>query len=171
MKSNCLFEAIKAKLKNPKEVRIICLPKKWNDNVLHFMWIKNNSVFHYENLNEKFQLFFNGKIKEQPLDTFEAFFLKRLADKNMNVLEAAKKYNLPSLTIPGYLNWTTYCPDFDENNLPEENKICKKVMICENNQIHISDIKDVVLNNKGCIQWKYVSPYCQEYYLLERSER
>ena len=40
MYSNCLVEAIKAKIKDPKAVRIIYLPKKWNNGARHFMWIK-----------------------------------------------------------------------------------------------------------------------------------
>ena len=45
MYSNCLIEAIKAKVRDPKAVRIIYLPKKWNNGVRHFMWVKNDKVY------------------------------------------------------------------------------------------------------------------------------
>mgnify|MGYP002857447552 CR=1 FL=1 len=46
MYSNCLFEALKAKIKDPKNVRIIRLPKEINHGYSHYMWIKDGFVYH-----------------------------------------------------------------------------------------------------------------------------
>ena len=46
--SNCLLEALKAWIKDPKNVKIIFLPKKWNSDRRHFLWIKDGKVYHYE---------------------------------------------------------------------------------------------------------------------------
>lgn len=80
MYSNCLIEAIKAKIKDPKAVHIIYLPKKWNDGALHFMWVKDNKVYHYTHEeSEKGGLLFKGIVKEQDFETFEAFILYKLS--------------------------------------------------------------------------------------------
>ena len=42
MKSNCLFEAIKAKIKDPKNVKIHRFPITLNNNQLHFYWINES---------------------------------------------------------------------------------------------------------------------------------
>lgn len=79
MYSNCLIEAVKAKIKDLKAVRIIYLPKKWNNGTRHFMWVKGDKVYHYTHEeSEKGSLLFKGFIKEQDLETFEAFILRRL---------------------------------------------------------------------------------------------
>lgn len=38
MISNCLFEAVKAKLKDPRNVRIHYIPAKLNNGHIHFYW-------------------------------------------------------------------------------------------------------------------------------------
>ena len=42
--SNCLLEAIKAKLKDWKNIKILFIPKRFNDeNLCHFMWLNTSS--------------------------------------------------------------------------------------------------------------------------------
>ena len=50
--SNCLAEALKAWIKDPKNVKIIYLPKKWNHGAKHFLWVKGGKVYHYEARNQ-----------------------------------------------------------------------------------------------------------------------
>ena len=49
MYSNCLFEAIKAKIKDPKNVQIHLIPPSINNWNLHFYWINksNQTIYHY----------------------------------------------------------------------------------------------------------------------------
>ena len=78
MISNCLFEAIKAKLKNPQNVRIIRLPKEISSTA-HFMWINKNNVYHaYDYKHSKNHFLFDCKIKSIPYYVFESFILNSL---------------------------------------------------------------------------------------------
>lgn len=66
MYSNCLFEAVKAKLKNFKYVRIIPLPILLNRNRTHFLWIKDKKIYQYvydENKKHRNPYFFEGFVK------------------------------------------------------------------------------------------------------------
>ena len=48
MYSNCLFETLKAKLKEPKAVHIKMLPGKFRNNIFpHFYWIKDNYAYDF----------------------------------------------------------------------------------------------------------------------------
>ena len=51
--SNCLLEAIKAKLKNPKNVKVLCIPRGFNiDDGVHFIWedktLDPNNEYYFE---------------------------------------------------------------------------------------------------------------------------
>lgn len=50
MMSNCLFEAVKAKLKNPKNVKILYWTPAMNNGRWHFLWrnLKDNTISHFE---------------------------------------------------------------------------------------------------------------------------
>ena len=162
MYSNCLIEALKAKIKDPKRVKIIYLNKKLN-GCRHFMWTESNTVNHYEAESKYDSFLFQGHIKKQSKDTFEALILKRLASKRMDVVKYAKKFGFNSVNKPGFLDWVTYCPDFDENNLPKENKIAKLVLIINNDKIEVKKISECNLGDETYIKWKYVSPYSSEW--------
>ena len=171
MMSNCLFEAIKAKLKNPK-AKIIFLSKKENNGNNHFLWKVDGKVYHYERLDKSCKsFFFNGTIKVQDEEIFEAFILKRFKNKGFDVVKAAKKYGFKSINEPGYLNWITYCPDFDENNLPKENKLAQLVLIAKDDKIEAKKISECNLGDESFIKWKYVSPYSDEWDCFSNSIR
>lgn len=76
MYSNCLFEALKAKIKDPKYVRIIRLPKEVNAGICHIMWIKGDTVFH---------AYSSGGIKQSLLFQIQA---KRSQARNLQTLAA-----------------------------------------------------------------------------------
>ena len=77
--SNCLFEAIKAKLKCGKQVRIIYIPAKKNDVYCpHMMWhdLANDTIkdFHAEHgyIEKWYNLFcFKGHIRCRPYSVYE----------------------------------------------------------------------------------------------------
>ena len=66
---NCLLAAIIAKLKDPKNIKIIYIPKKLNSGGnyrCHFLWenTKENKVFHYiPEADGVVPLFYKGKTK------------------------------------------------------------------------------------------------------------
>ena len=72
MYSNCLIEAIKAKIKDPKNVQIIKLPKEVNGRKSHFMWVKENFVYHaFNNQFDNRKFWFPYSVKKVPVDVFE----------------------------------------------------------------------------------------------------
>lgn len=174
MYSNCLFEALKAKIKDPKNVHIIYLPKKWNRGNLHFYWIKGEDIFHYTNPKyNRTKILFKGTIKKENFETFEAFILRSLAVSKpfLSKEVVAKKLRFSSTNKKGFLDWATYAPAFDDYDLPEENKISKLIMVKNNSkEIKILKIKDFDKDNYEFVQWKYISPYCQEYRLFSSDE-
>jgi hypothetical protein len=82
MKSNCLFEAIKAKIKDPKNVKIHRFPITLNNNQLHFYWINEseNRFWHYSLPNSKAfcNPLFDGKIKSMNNIFFEEKMYKKM---------------------------------------------------------------------------------------------
>ncbi|MGN0729048.1 hypothetical protein [Treponema sp.] len=49
--SNCLFEAVRAKIKDWKNIKIMFIPKKYNDSgSFHFMWanVKTDESFDFK---------------------------------------------------------------------------------------------------------------------------
>ena len=87
MKSNCLIEALRAKIKDPKNVRIYHFPLALNNNYLHFYWVnkRENKVYHYADPKagncclDRFKLLFTGKLKIRQRDLFERSLYKKMS--------------------------------------------------------------------------------------------
>lgn len=169
MFSNCFFEAVKAKLKDWNNTKVYIIPRKYNQDFFHFVWEKDNKIFHYESLNkDKFKLFFEGIIKIQSKKTFESFILrnKMCFATCEEIIKVAKKFNFDSINEPGWLDWETYSPEFELNNVPVKNKICKMIMVQKDLEIKIMNIENFEKNTSSGICWKYLSPYCSEWKLF-----
>ena len=161
MYSNCLIEAVKAKIKDPK-VGIIYLPKKWNNGSRHFMWIKGDKVYHYTHGgSERASFLFKGTIEEQSFETFEAFILHRVGCKwEIDKKVVGEKLGLSSVKKEGYLNWSRYWPEEGLIDFPEKNKICKYVLVSDEvNRIRSVKIEDLKKEEIKYMDWKYLSPY------------
>ena len=99
MKSNCLFEAIKAKLKNWNDVQIGYIPRKLNKGVFHIYWIdySNESepkVRHYANPNKNLKnvIFYNGIYKEfRSLRIFQSVLVDKCIDAGQTI-DYCKRY-------------------------------------------------------------------------------
>ena len=82
--SNCLFEAIKAKIKNPSNVTIYFCKQRITENGnfqwLHFMWSDQNYGYDFSN-NEETELpwyrtfWYKGRIRQ-----FNKSFVRRYSD-------------------------------------------------------------------------------------------
>ena len=168
--SNCFIEAVKAKLNNWNGVKIIYLNKEINGR-RHFLWSENHTVYHYEANSEYDGFLFNGCIKKQSEEVFEAFILRRIAFKNMDAVKFAKRYKFNVLNKAGFLEWETYCPDYGMNNLPKENPFAKLVMIVSNDKMEVQKITECDFGNLPYVNWKYVSPFCKEWKLFSNSAR
>lgn len=175
MYSNCLFEALKAKLKDWKNTKIIYLNPKINDKHWHFFWIKNSKVYHYSDSypNAKHcRLFFRGVYKEEDLDTFEAFILHRYGNRwNVNKEKLGRRLGLPSIEKEGYLNWARYWPEEGLLDFPEKNKICKYVLTNDKiNIVKAVKIEDLKKDQITFMNWKYLSPYDDCWKILSRDQ-
>lgn len=88
MYSNCLFEAIKAKIKDPKNVQIHLIPPSINNWNLHFYWSNksNQSIYHYSEENKnclsRFKILFHGKLKSRWILSFEELLYKKCSLKD-----------------------------------------------------------------------------------------
>ena len=94
--SNCLIEALKAKLRNHR-VQIRMYPRCLNKNHLHFYWIDDDTVFHFICKNKFETIMFKGEIKKYELRYFKGHLLYKMFD-NCTVDEAcelASKYKMP----------------------------------------------------------------------------
>lgn len=96
MKSNCLFEALKAKMRDPKNVRIHIIRHLMSDSVWsHFWWEKDNKAFNFVSRKpRRFQVFlFEGDIQETSL----SYYLELQALCEGNYLQNRKKCETESI--------------------------------------------------------------------------
>lgn len=186
MYSNCLLEAIKAKIKDPKNVSIVCLPKELNNGHIHFMWRNklDNTVHHYRDDGKSDKFFFNGIHKTMSFEAFEMWMLYRLQTIE-NKIEIAKKLDLKIVKIPGVLNSQSYFPSFEWKNEngenewvydgelphPEDVEYLKKVLrhniqlkVYIGKKLHTMNIDKAlkVKRNHG-LAWKYITLFDQDY--------
>lgn len=96
--SNCLIEAIKAKIKNPKKVKIYLYPREINNNEIHFYWVENNTAYHFTKNNSKSVILFEGKVKSYDSNLFYSLMGHKMFKAGLDrkqAFELAKKYRLP----------------------------------------------------------------------------
>lgn len=102
MISNCLIEAIKAKIKDPVNVHIHVLSPRLNDGELHIYWFddKDNHIYHFTYLDENScSLLFKGKISCHNVKIFESKLYSRMNALKWSV-EQQKSYAIKK----GFLN-------------------------------------------------------------------
>ena len=102
-KSNCLIEAIKAKIKDPQNVRIGYLAPSINHGELHFWWIKESEgkAYHFRSdKDEKFHFFFLGSICRNDLNVFQDFVIRKCFDAGKSTQETQKYGRKAGLNIP-----------------------------------------------------------------------
>jgi len=98
--SNCLFEALKAKIKDPKHVEIILVPPSLNHGSLHFFWKKQGKIFHFTNKNlKRTKIWFNGEIKQYDMRSFVGSILCRLQSKNYSIKKCIRIANNLKLNL------------------------------------------------------------------------
>lgn len=96
MWSNCLIEAIKAKIKDPKHVTIHKFPGKINNNFLifpHFWWDDGEKGFDFKQEKQLFPnpIWFKGTLRSYPLKTYKKAYESDFIDY---VHKQAKKYHV-----------------------------------------------------------------------------
>ncbi len=100
MYSNCLFEAIKAKLKDPKNVQIIFLPQRLNIyKGCHFLWIDktcgSDIFFEFVDDSKKARtrrhFFFKGHVSSTSKESLQRAINAKL---NREALKIERKYGI-----------------------------------------------------------------------------
>lgn len=102
MISNCLFEALKAKIKDPKNVQIHVFPASVNGHGLvpHFWWSVGDTGYDFKKeSNTKQNLLFKGRIRSYKKSIYEEQ-LRDLYRKAVN-----EKYLKKGIDLFGELTW------------------------------------------------------------------
>ena len=176
MYSNCLFEAIKAKIKDPKNVKIIRLPKEVNLGKIHFMWIKNDFVYHAFKKNSKeSDLWFEYKINKVPVIVFQRWFLGALSETSL-FQKYTKKYNLPLRDMEAVVEYKWHFTDLETteslddwayDSYKEVKKIMKeepqiKVIYPGTHKLAIMTFEEIK-KIKGNFKYKFFTPYDEDF--------
>lgn len=153
MYSNCLFETLKAKLKEPKTVHIKMLPGKFRNNIFpHFYWIKDNYAYDFrsEKKHRKYQvILFKGAIHKCRQDIYENFN-RALTRKYLE-----KKYRLILKTdYERDLEWKDIKQEKpDLKNVFDDSKI--SIAFIENNEPQIKIIPVGDFSKYKVYYWKW----------------
>lgn len=104
-KSNCLFEALKAKLKDPRHIKIGYLPPAINDGRFHFWWINESEgkVYHFrqdDDRKKETPFFFSGSTCRNDFDVFQDFVVRKCFYAGKNVQETQRYGRKAGLNIP-----------------------------------------------------------------------
>lgn len=181
MYSNCLFEAIKAKIKDPKNVQIIFISPKINGGEFHTFWADKDSVYHaYDKGTSKGfkKYFFKPSFKKVSIQTFEGWILDILIRRlgYEGVMKYAKKLHLTTFGVKGFTDWAPYLKNASISRLPSKDEIKElvhgslyvKVSIKDENgfdtikYLPIDEVKKLS-NQYDFFLWKYVTPYDPDY--------
>lgn len=183
MYSNCLFEAIKAKIKDPKNVRIIKLPKVASDRG-HWGWTDGEYFYHSYNTNRKWynKWWHPSKTKKVEFYVFESFIFGYL---NYTSLKYKKK-NMKKLYLHtnDFISneWQCSFPNpKSRNKLPKEAdvKYLEKVLrntayfkISKENTPPMFVNYEQLIKLEGVFHWKWVSILDEDFesiYLIDKT--
>jgi hypothetical protein len=170
MKSNCLFEALKAKLRNPKGVKMFKVPKELNDHT-HFMWREGDFYYHaYIKNYDRFHFLFDFKIKKIPAYVFESYaicYIKLKDEKTKRKL--AKKMALKFTEMGNEWDWCIV--KYRNKCLPKQSDLTyyEKVLrrplkfkVCQNGEMKTMTLKEMK-KIKGNFEWKFIGLFDQDF--------
>lgn len=153
MYSNCLFEALKAKFKEPNTVHIKVLSGKFRNNIFpHFYWIKGDYAYDFrsEKKNRKFQvILFEGTIQKCRQDIFDTF------NRNQFRKYLEKKYNtILKTSYEQELEWKDFKKEKpDLENVLDDSKI--SIAFIDNNEPQIKLIPVEDFSKYKVLYWKW----------------
>ncbi len=94
MISNCLIEALKAKIKDPKNIQLDYVSPKINQGHLHFVWInkQDETMHHFTTLKDNLPSFldflpFCGKEVTVKLDYYKRLILRKCYNNGFSIDE------------------------------------------------------------------------------------
>ena len=167
MFSNCLFEALKAKIKNPKTVHIHKIPAKFNSVPQlfpHFWWEDGSKAYDFVANRElkRYTLeiaLFSGHIDCVDLDIYKAYirrkfsrYVERLENAYGKVRTTATEHSAQEqIEMLSWKNAKTNKPDFDE--VFEDTKIT--IAYIENKEIKIQAVSTEDYKKYNVLYWKW----------------
>ena len=171
--SNCLFEALKAKIKNSK-VKVFKAPKEIND-CCHFMWCDNEFYYHAYNFKKTRNIvFYEYKTKRIPRHVFESFTLNYLKFKSKEEKEKIGKVcGLKITKSHSEWDWKIEgCPiEVDAKFVDFYKKVVKKDLlfkVCKNNKMEIVDY-ETLSKKEGEFEYKAVDVFDDDWERLNRN--
>lgn len=180
MYSNCLFEALKAKIKDPKNVYIFRVPKRFGGGATHFMWYDGKKYYHSvmtnkTNIKWYKKLWHTQVIKSIDEAVFNSFILKKLNVLSIEqVRKTAKKLKLRIIGIPNNYQSSTPCDPVLPNL--EDIEFLRKVLRKEpkfkvvkffsrtDRDIQILTCDELIKSiNEVSLEWKIIGIYDEEF--------
>lgn len=181
--SNCLIEALKAKLKDPKNVKIFSIDKRISRSGKHIMWMNttNNTISHATWLKEKSNpVWYEYKIKTISLETFQKLVVESAfryyKNNKKKAIDFIKKWNIDIFNING-VQWTQafYDEDPEWSTLPlkkDYDKLSKffgkkiPIKVIQNSEIRIIyNFEDLEKLPEG-YGYKYITPVDEDFTAL-----
>lgn len=130
MYSNCLVEALKAKIKDPKNVYIFKTPFSINDD-LHFMWKKGDFYYHAPIIGKShwYNLFFHKvNLKKCSKESFDALIIRYTKNADLKTKEKVAKVTKSEFAnLPNQI-WGAHFENEEDLMTQENYKYFKKVM-------------------------------------------
>lgn len=169
MYSNCLIEAVKAKLKDPKNTYIFKTPKEINE-ILHFMWKKGDFYYHAPIVGKIHwynRLFHKTVVKKCSKESFDALIVRYTKNSSLkNKKRVAKITKSEFVNLPNQ-RWTIHFENEDDFMTNKDYEYFKKVMKREpvfkytdpiTEELKLGSLEDLenLKNVKTNFMWKLV---------------
>ena len=163
VKSNCLFEALKAKLRNPKGVKMFKVPKEFSERI-HFMSREGDFYYHtYIKNYDRFHFLFDFKTKKIPAHVFESFAIHYLMFEDIKTKrKVAKTTALKFAEMKNEWGWCIV--KYKNKCLPKQSDLTyyEKVLrcplkfkVCQNGEMKTMTLKEMK-KIKDDFEWKFI---------------
>lgn len=170
---NCLMNALLAKIKNWKEIKIVFLSRKITGKQFHVVWInlKNNTVSHYvRNSKGGNLIWYKGRIKTVSKEVYDRFIASRIKEL-LYVKEQMLHLKYDTSNYVDTADWHTPkidgLPTYDKG-LPFTKKNPQVLILKKrgsNIQAEIKKIDDIK-DGKNIVAYQYLNHLMPCYYLL-----
>ena len=172
--SNCLIEALKAKLKDWRHIRLIVIGKGLQTRSHHFAWTDGEYYYHSYSQNPKWwtRYWYKPTIRKVPWITFESWVCDRLKGQERSLqLKVLKKLGIHLADIPN-TDGKEYFVVCTAGDLPKEEdvrymeklfrgKVFIKI-VQEEKEMKVLTYeqfwKSKFVKSDMCYSWRYVTP-------------
>ena len=123
--SNCLIEAVKAKLKDPKNIHIIVIRPGSISKELHIAWTDGVNFCHVYSQRPRWwnKYLYKATFKKVPFTVFESFVCDRLKGEPIKYQKKVMKQLRVHLVDILYTDCARWCWVCDKDDLPKEEDV------------------------------------------------